>query len=556
MSQRSITRRNALVVAAAAAAGTLAATAHDAYADEVHQLTSAEALDFLYIDNAEMYAGETQNIAVCLVGYANLESATLTVSNTAAPDEVAVPMSASSQSAMLFSFVPEYEGTYEVTRLDFVSGGASCSLDFTDSDASYRSFTTSYGVSTMALDAGSSSEEGPTLQVYTGDGSDGLMESGSIEEGAVSALSLVASPMSRAAKSGPLVIAIDPGHVGVDSGAVGVNGAQEAISNWKIAQACGGALSVYQNVKVVYTVEYGQRLNIPSGSNELKVRVQNAVNAGADVLVSIHLNSTGYGGASGAEVYVPRGDSGYNYETHSVGQELGKRIIAELEKLGLYNRGVLIRKWDEYKYPDGSSGDYYGIIRNARESNLPAIIVEHAFIDNWSDYSKFLSSDSKLAALGHADAQGIANYFGLTMAEGTVYRLYNPNSGEHHYTMDANEYITLGGLGWQQEGAGWLAPDKFESSTVVYRLYNPSSGDHHYTMDENEYKTLGRIGWKQEGEGWRSADPSSGVKVYRLFNPNVAIGTHHYTMDENEYRTLGGLGWKQEGIAWYGKASS
>ena len=45
MPQRSITRRNALVVAAAAAAGTLAATARVARADEVQQLTSAEVLD-------------------------------------------------------------------------------------------------------------------------------------------------------------------------------------------------------------------------------------------------------------------------------------------------------------------------------------------------------------------------------------------------------------------------------------------------------------------------------------------------------------------------------
>ena len=39
------------------------------------------------------------------------------------------------------------------------------------------------------------------------------------------------------------------------------------------------------------------------------------------------------------------------------------------------------------------------------------------------DYNNFLNSDAKLQSLGIADARGIANYYGLSYAEGTVYRL-------------------------------------------------------------------------------------------------------------------------------------
>ena len=548
MSQRSITRRNALMLAAVSAVGTLAVTAREALAEEMQQLTSAEALDFLYIDNAEMYAGETQSVVVCLKDYTGVESATLTVSNAAASDEIAAPMSAANGASLLFSFVPGYEGTYEVTRLDFVAGGVAYSLDFTDCDASYRSFATTYGVSTMSLETETSDGE-PTLQVYSDDGADGLSESGSIEGGAASALALSAAPKARSAKSGPLVIALDPGHVGAGAGASNNWGLHEEVATWKIAQACGGALSIYQNVKVVYTVKQGETL----GSNELKDRVENAVRAGADVLVSLHLNKGG-GMAKGAEVYVPY-DGSYNNSTHSVGEALAQRIIAELEKVGLFGRGVKIRRISNdssYDYPDGSDGDYYGIIRHAREHNLPAIIVEHAFMDNWNDYSNFLSSDSKLASLGRADAQGIANYFGLAMAEGTMLRLYNPNTGEHLYTQSLNEYYTLGSYGWVQEGRAWMAPTS-ATSTPVYRLYNPNSGDHHYTLSQNEYDTLGRIGWVKEGLAWYSDDAKT-TPIYRLFNPNVSVGTHHYTLSENEYNTLGRLGWVKEGPAWYGTA--
>jgi hypothetical protein len=135
----------------------------------------------------------------------------------------------------------------------------------------------------------------------------------------------------------------------------------------------------------------------------------------------------------------------------------------------------------------------------------------------------------------------------LTRGYIAMMRLYNPNSGEHLYTHDANEKSVLVSLGWIDEGIGWKAS---LSGSAVYRLYNPNSGDHHFTKDKNEYDTLARIGWTQEGVGWYS-DDSQGEAVYRLFNPNLTVGTHHYTTDKNEYTELGKIGWKQEGIAWY-----
>lgn len=543
-----ISRRGALASASLVAASTAMLAAGRVYGEEFAEaipLSPIDAISFLYIDNAQLEAGAEQNVVVSLSQHAGVSAAVLTVQDEAGAEQTCT-VSGVQDNALLFTYVPSELGSCEVARLQFKADGTAYEIDLSEVDESHRSYT----VAPVAL-AYSDGEvaSGPDLHVYTGDGGDELTESGSIEEAASAAVA--AASRSRAAnpeKSGPLVIALDPGHVGVSSGAV-ANGTSEANATWKIAQFCKAELDTYQNVTAVFTVTPDDRLG---SSSELRERVQRALNQGADVLVSLHLNSTGVGNAYGAEVWAPHNTS-YNNETHAVGTDLGNQILSQLEKLGLANRGVKFRWIDpdpKFDYPDGSNGDYYGIIREARKSSLPAIIVEHAFLDNWSDYNNFLNSDAKLQSLGIADARGIANYYGLSYAEGTVYRLYYAPTLDHHYTMDANEYQVLGARGWIQEGIAWHSDDK-DHGVPVYRLYHPGTLNHHYTMDAWEYKVLGGRGWKQEGIAWYSAPKGEGKPVYRLYHRGTL--DHHYTKDAWEYQVLGGRGWTQEGIAWYSK---
>lgn len=60
-----------------------------------------------------------------------------------------------------------------------------------------------------------------------------------------------------------------------------------------------------------------------------------------------------------------------------------------------------------------------------------------------------------------------------------LYRLYNPNSGEHFYTSSAKEREVLISSGWKDEDTAWSTP--VEDGEPVYRLYNPNASDHHYT---------------------------------------------------------------------------
>ena len=128
----------------------------------------------------------------------------------------------------------------------------------------------------------------------------------------------------------------------------------------------------------------------------------------------------------------------------------------------------------------------------------------------------------------------------------TMFRLYNPNSGEHFYTSSTVERDHLISVGWNDEGTGWIAPAEGEP---VYRLYNPYAGEHHYTISAGERDMLVSVGWSDEGVGWFTGGSSP---LYRLYNPNEYANNHHYSTSTVERDHLLSIGWQDEGIAWYG----
>ena len=78
--------------------------------------------------------------------------------------------------------------------------------------------------------------------------------------------------------------------------------------------------------------------------------------------------------------------------------------------------GLLRRPADDGDtYPNGDASDWYGIIRHGVRNGILAVLVEHAHLSNSDDYYNFLSSNDKLKNLVHADALGIADYYGLIL---------------------------------------------------------------------------------------------------------------------------------------------
>lgn len=192
---------------------------------------------------------------------------------------------------------------------------------------------------------------------------------------------------------GGMVVVLDPGHGGSDPGKV-ANGYNEKDLNLKIAKYAKEELEKYSGVTVYLTRTGDSYVG-------LEERTEIAKNYGADVFVSIHLNSAD-SSANGAEVYVTVKDA---YKASST--NLANNILSKITGLGIKNRGVKTRLSS-----DGVN-DYYAVIRHSVERGFPGIIVENAFLTGNTDIN-YLNSDAKLKKLGVANATGIAYAYGLT----------------------------------------------------------------------------------------------------------------------------------------------
>ena len=139
-----------------------------------------------------------------------------------------------------------------------------------------------------------------------------------------------------------------------------------------------------------------------------------------------------------------------------------------------------------------------------------------------------------------------------------MFRMYDPNSGEHFYTGSTEERENLVAAGWNYEGVGFT----FSRTTglPVYRLYDPITGEHLYTMQEpvktgtqyegkDLYECEGRI-WLYEGIAFNSAYDTE-VPQYRLYNPNATRGAYHFTASIEERNYLISIGWEDQGICFY-----
>ncbi len=176
-----------------------------------------------------------------------------------------------------------------------------------------------------------------------------------------------------------------------------------------------------------------------------------------------------------------------------------------------------------------------------------ALMPENRYADFSSDVKYTLPQADHLYENDMASVCDICGYERTVTI--SMYRLYNPNSGEHFYTGSVEERDILTKAGWRYEGIAWNAP--VYGTAYIHRVYNPNSGDHHYSASQEEIDMLTALGWRYEGIAWNSA-PEGNVPQYRLYNPNADCGSHHYTSSTEEMDFLVSLGWIYEGIGWYG----
>ncbi len=178
------------------------------------------------------------------------------------------------------------------------------------------------------------------------------------------------STPQRPPKTGPIVVMVDPGHGGRETGSQNEEaGIVESEINYTAASRLGQLLT-QAGYKVIFTRGEGETLSL-SDRMELIRHEQ------PDLVISVHHNATEEHTAYGAEVLAQVGD-----KEGGPTKQLAQLINQEYEKMGQSVRPIVFR------YNSAKTGDYYGLLRAAASVEVPAVISEFAFIDHPEDIAK------------------------------------------------------------------------------------------------------------------------------------------------------------------------
>ena len=445
----------------------------------------------------------------------------------------------------LFSFDLYSEGEVRLLRIDVQINGSAVAQSFDlDSESNPCTFTVDgvAPVMPLSLEDETGTEPNSDVTFVVSDANGNAQECSTLSDAVTTASEGEASSHAQGKQ---VVVVLDPGHGGNDGGA-SANGLTESALTLSIAKYCKAALQQYSGVTVYMTRESDVYV-------DLKARTDYAKSVGADAIVSIHINSADASSANGAEVWYPN-NSSYKNELHGSGASLSQSILNKLTALGLSDRGIKTRDYgdggSEPRYEDGSMSDYYAIIRRARQNGYLGIIVEHAFITNPND-AAFLGQDSNLRRLGEADAEGIADAFGLTKGHWE-----QDSEGKWRYFVN-----DIAQTGWICVNGIWYWGDPDDAGACVNNCWREIEGKWYWFADncamtsnrwintEGIWYRVGAsgdrlTGWQLINGSWYWLDPETGARATGLTD---VYGTKYDFASDGAMVT----GWVREGDDWY-----
>lgn len=190
------------------------------------------------------------------------------------------------------------------------------------------------------------------------------------------------------------IIGIDPGHGGVDPGAVSKNGVKEDDINLKIAlklkrfieQSGGIAIMTREEDKGLYTSESKTLREMKS--EDLKNRRKLIIDADCEAFISIHLNSFPQAKYYGAQTFYMKDDQ--------ISQELANVIQEELKHVLDKNNN---------RQPTARDDVYL-----LKEMTVPTVLVEGGFLSNALE-EKLLTTEEHQEKIAWAIYVGIMKYF-------------------------------------------------------------------------------------------------------------------------------------------------
>ncbi len=205
---------------------------------------------------------------------------------------------------------------------------------------------------------------------------------------------------NRVNASNDIIVMLDPGHGGNETGAAG-GGLIEKDLTWKLATRVKEILDRTDGITGILTKENHETLG-------RQIRADRAKDNNADLLVSFHINSNDSSTSlSGAEVYITHNTTQKRYYEYS--NILGLDILRNLNNVGVrsfaFRPKVRVGTPNDV-YADGTVADYYGIISCPMHYGIPGVLIEHAFINNPYDRENYLN-DAMLTKMAQADANAI-----------------------------------------------------------------------------------------------------------------------------------------------------
>ncbi|MBR1472024.1 MAG: N-acetylmuramoyl-L-alanine amidase [Lachnospiraceae bacterium] len=248
--------------------------------------------------------------------------------------------------------------------------------------------------------------------------------------------------------TGIVVVVIDPGHGGSDTG--NKNG-----SLYEKNMALVTAQAMYEEL-----LNYGGVLPYLTRTDDTELSVEQRVElAGylhADLLVSIHYSASAEHQLHGVEAWIPS-----EAPCHAFGYQFGSLWNLHMGNYGFHMRGIKTRA-----FPDGGHQD---IVPQAMAQGLVAVALEHGFLDAAADLA-LEDTEEKMRALGRLDALAVAQYFGLKR-----------NTGEDYRNMSLTEIP-----GWQV----WKHPvevsDAPEICTLTEIGRNAATGEVTFQLDATD----------------------------------------------------------------------
>lgn len=185
------------------------------------------------------------------------------------------------------------------------------------------------------------------------------------------------------------------GHGAGDPGACG-NGLKEADLTVEMVKGIRPILEQYADVDL-YPTDRNAYKDIQNGC--LKVNFANY-----NYVLEVHFNA---GGGTGTEIYITSKEKGHSVED---------RIIANIAKIGLRNRGVKVNDWL--------------VIKTAKNKGVSSALLETCFIDSKNDTNIYKENKSKFF---NAVVDGIVDGFGLKKGTSESKLAPTPQPSSNYY---------------------------------------------------------------------------------------------------------------------------